>query len=569
MNTTLSKISELEMKAIECHINDFAEENLSVSPEYILREWNSCKQELFNLFGGELILNKQGVVFTKNSAQIENEIQYAWDYTLPPDAKQFWHRFNQFCSQKRREITGGPHWTVFEISNKQTQEEHNWYLCENLLSDTVLANNSVEQDFTINIPKPDGTIRPYHVQKGSRPMRVLGRIIKAYGIDDAGFKELCVWQSQLLNDKKVGGEFCLSIHPLDYMTMSENTHGWTSCMSWEDSGCYRGGTVEMMNSPMVIVAYMDSIKEKMKLNAGWDVQTNTREQLEWNSKKWRTLIVVNETGIYSVKSYPYYHKEMTQYAMEWVASLFKHRHFEECEEFVPYKDWNMKDGLIINVNPRTYRMYNDFGAAKHYIMLDSKTKKRAINVNRETGGVYDICFCYSGASECMSCGALSYIDDWNNTNFDGEGALCCDNCHYPDNTTSCEICGANYDSDDMIWVEDVPVCPNCFDDECFEDYITYEYHFKDEGIRLRFLIENKNKKMNIGMVHWNTIVNLIKYEDGAKDNPYKDFRNRNSITLTKDDLSEFGLNQYTKAIQTYNIQQELNQRNIFTRDLTF
>ena len=38
--------------------------------------------------------------------------------------------------------------------------------------------------------------------------------------------------------------------------MSDNNSGWESCMSWRNNGCYRRGTVEMMNSPYVIVAYL-------------------------------------------------------------------------------------------------------------------------------------------------------------------------------------------------------------------------------------------------------------------------------------------------------------------------
>ena len=39
--------------------------------------------------------------------------------------------------------------------------------------------------------------------------------------------------------------------------MSDNDYGWDSCMGWMNEGEYRLGTVEMMNSPCIVVAYID------------------------------------------------------------------------------------------------------------------------------------------------------------------------------------------------------------------------------------------------------------------------------------------------------------------------
>ena len=72
------------------------------------------------------------------------------------------------------------------------------------------------------------------------------------------WEEIRLAHSQIFNTNKMTGTLCLSIHPLDYATASDNDNGWSSCMSWRDDGCYRMGTVEMMNSPMVICAYFAS-----------------------------------------------------------------------------------------------------------------------------------------------------------------------------------------------------------------------------------------------------------------------------------------------------------------------
>ena len=76
-------------------------------------------------------------------------------------------------------------------------------------------------------------------------MRVLSKIATAYNLP--GFEDFRIAQSLVTNQANLKGYITLSIHPLDYMTMSDNNCGWDSCMSWQEEGCYRQGTVEMMN----------------------------------------------------------------------------------------------------------------------------------------------------------------------------------------------------------------------------------------------------------------------------------------------------------------------------------
>ena len=142
----------------------------------------------------------------------------------------------------------------------------------NLVNHRNLATNSysIGEPFEVNLP--DGKI--LKVQKGTKPLRVLAKMAQAFNLE--GFEEFRLTHSRILNQKKMTGELCLSIHPMDFMTMSDNNSNWESCMSWSDYGCYRRGTVEMMNSECVVVAYLRA-KEDMKVS----------EDLYWNNKKWR------------------------------------------------------------------------------------------------------------------------------------------------------------------------------------------------------------------------------------------------------------------------------------------
>ena len=537
----LAKVTDTELKAIEmqilnCNDQEMGGEPLSVTVPYLLREWDSRKQYLFdNVFHGELILTKHAV-FSKNATQIAAEIDQAWDNTLSTEGKKFWQAFTNFCQTQRRNLyRGHPAW-AYTMTHEEMLQEQSWYRCEQILSNEVLAANEISEDFEIDLPKPDGTTRPYKVQKGSRPMRVINRLNNAFHFGEPeGAKELAVWQSRFLNDKKLEGDVCLSIHPLDYMTMSENNCDWTSCMNWPEGGCYRGGTVEMMNSPMVIVAYLKSSKNPLNMDLGWNRDLKEREWMPWSNKKWRILICVNEYGIFSVKGYPYQHKELTQFCMEWIASLINNRKFNAPKQFRPYRDKLMNnEETYLNINPRTYRMYNDFGSCDHYMMLDATY---ADSLPKD-----EITYCnfvYSGASECMYCGSLAYIDSANGVYFDGEGMLTCTKCsgHCNSEESACDLCGAVYPNEDMIWVGETLVCPDCFETECFEDSWTYEFGFNDDSTNLIITRIGKDN-VEVGKVISFNIEGWLK--NGVYENYRQKINNGKTVKIKEEDLNEYG-----------------------------
>lgn len=504
-------ITEEEQLAIRHYVDNYAEEPLSVDVEYLLREWNTQKANLFDTGFGQQLILKKDIVVKKSCEQICEEMNKC---TMPEEARYFERDLVNFCLGKRDEL-----WRQ-HIYN--TPEEDTWYDVESLTSYMVLAKNKTDRDFYINLPKPDGTTRRYHVQEGSKPMRALGKIRAAFNIStEDRFKAYCVWQSRFLNEKELSGKLCLSIHPLDYLTMSHNNNDWTSCMNWPEEGCYRAGTVEMMNSGTVIVAYLES--KNTELNIGWrDYVGSKYHDFMWNSKKWRALFVLNEYGLFSVKSYPYYNEDLTKAAMSFIAEKFSERTLCEVMPCHPYS-WVLltPDARVeFEVNPTTDRMYNDFGSTDHWMMLD----KNFVDTHQE--GSVEINFNYSGLSECMSCGELYYKDRHNHIYFNDTKDLCCGACHPDyDNYDTCEECGCLINPDDTYWVDDTAVCPECFEAHCFEEVWTGDFHFKQDGINLIIRRTDKSKHdFEVGMVtrshcyYWFNNTEKYKYfEDETKD----------------------------------------------------
>ena len=296
--------------------------------------------------------------------------------------------------------------------------------------------------------------KPIKLTKGTKTLKALGKLAKALELDK-DFEEFRLEHSRLLNQRKLKGTLCLSIHPLDYLTMSDNASGWSSCMSWQEDGCYRMGTVEMMNSPMAVVAYMKGSNDLQ-----WDTYT-------WNNKKWRTLILVNPESIVSIKAYPYKHDEFTTICIDWLRELVTtnlgwdmHQDIQRVEEGTLFS----YHGNEYSLSPHTRKMYNDFGAVTHLITLP-KTAKKKLTI--------PLTYCYSGESECMCCGSTEAL--WDEENF-----VFCTNCSDGGNYyKECAECGESTSESEIYWVDDTPVCCHCLDNVAEECQFSGDYHYSE------------------------------------------------------------------------------------------
>jgi hypothetical protein len=263
------------------------------SIDHILRIWNDEKDEyLWKLFGEKLIISTP-VEYSMSNDQL-------WDAMSDNGlfSTIFWREINNLYSR--------------EGDTKAS------YALHRLLNTVNLATNTCQKYYTwcddygddgkdyIPLPLADGKI--YKVFRETKLMKLLRKLAESYKLE--GFEEFCVLHSQSLNQKKLSGELCLSIHPMDYMTMSDNECDWSSCMSWTENGDYRQGTVEMMNSKCTIVAYLKSSDPYRATRDGY-----------WNNKKWRSLIIVDPDFAVSIKGYPYNNDSLAQIALKKIAEI--------------------------------------------------------------------------------------------------------------------------------------------------------------------------------------------------------------------------------------------------------
>ena len=439
-----SCLSQTDKELIEAWISDYALDDVNcggsrASLEYVLRHWNSEKQTLYRMFGCSLILSKE-VSIAKEQGDMEREISELFNYRDDAQSmRPFYNNMSRFCDSNWDKL-GVNRWTIMD-----------------LFSSYDLARNSYSGDsFVVNVPN-DG--KPIQVQRGCKPVKILGKIAAAWNIE--GFEEFRLCHSRVLNQKMLKGELCISIHPMDFMTMSDNDCDWDSCMSWRNAGCYRRGTVEMMNSPCVVVAYLRA-KEDMRFYDKY-----------WNNKKWRELFVVTQECICGVKGYPYCHTGLEDEVINWIADLAQKNLGWEYKAQVyemEHENWFSSDGENWKFCFYTHTMYNDFGTCSHRIRVTA-------NPLTKYEHRYEIT--YSGREVCMYCG-----EDGSRVDFDGEEPLVCCSCG---DFVYCCCCEDRVNPDDAVEVDGSWYCNYCYNDHVMECPVSGREHHESNMVTLHVI----------------------------------------------------------------------------------
>ena len=381
-----------------------------IGNEQYLKYWRDNKKKLFHLLGGELIL-KIPFEYNRNVYQINQEIHNLQDHPFlekyldliyASDIEDFWDR-QAFRS---------------------------------LVSDTALATNEVLDSVKYQL---NDNKKILQIQQGGKALKAIQKVINYFNPENkellSDFEDFRIKHSLILNTKKIKGNLCFSIHPLDFMTMSDNNSGWSSCMSWKAIGCYRAGTIEMMNSNNVICVYLESDETPFNFS---------KEKTDvWNNKKWRQLFYCTKDIIVSGKPYPYVNEELTKKALNVLREL-------------AYKNWNRKYSFGIEEyrDMKHIFSYSRMERNKNWIFSNNTTKH---NIIFDTKGMYNdmlndqnttywcvrnkvkknTIISYSGKAPCLCCmksllienkDFYEYDEDAYNDRYENLKSLICEDC---------------------------------------------------------------------------------------------------------------------------------------------
>lgn len=461
------ELSRHDKETIVNYINSFAglganelyEESCSIENlDHILRYWRENKCSLFKLLGNNLIISKDIDTILPISALTDEMWKRIRNNTK---ALRFFRKWEGF-------VTG------LTFTNQDIDRNY-W----ELVKKRNIAKNVYEGD-TFHITKEDG--KKVKIQNGMKFMKVLKIFNDIYDFAaKEEFEEFRLVHSQALTAAKVSGTLSLSIHPLDYLTMSDNDNDWHSCMSWTNAGEYRIGTVEMMNSPYVVIAYFTT-KDN---NEFYFNNTGI-----WNNKIWRCLYIVDpQAMIAEIRQYPYESEILNGAALTWLRELAAANLATsyssipttlDCtrDMFTPRDVIHPLTGEHLNIKFITQYMYNDF-----------RHMHEAYFVENWTFGSLLYCIDYSGTAICMCCGEDFYPEEC-------EEVVCC----HCDSSKRCAECGSVYLSDEMEYIDGCWFCPDCreqYIDEC--DICGKQYYSCANGYT--YSVYDDNTDYSIGGIH--------------------------------------------------------------------
>ena len=425
----IDSLTEQDKYTIRKYI--YLKNNCKCGPfDIVLQEWNKSKRRLYHAMGNKLRIRKR-ISLKKDNITLERKLSDVYTYhpiyyvndintfkeTLISD--NIINFYNDFLIY------------VFNLQNISPSEK---MFIANLFKYKYIIEGYISN-------KADFKLKEYSfsVQNGAKTMRTIQKCVKA--LKYPNIELFNKWRNSIntINSNNLTSfDMVISIHPIDFITMSDNTCNWTSCMSWE-KGCYSAGTIEMMNSNVAAVAYIESEKP-------YTIILDSEHQITIPNKSWRSLLFCNKNIILAGKSYPYAQENISKEVIKFMREIvkktvhwdykFKEQKYQDIKHyyrngFLKYScnpTYNNHKKIIIYTNG----MYNDFIEDRDcdYWCARNLTKGFKLSL--------------SGKVTCMCCGKPMYYpwdiycpDDINNIKF-------CDDCC----KKICPICGTmHYHSD--------------------------------------------------------------------------------------------------------------------------
>lgn len=338
------------------------------------------------------------------------------------------------------------------------------------------------------------------------------KVVKAFKFfvsDKELLKQLQSEASRIIQENTVSGYLCFSVHPLDYLSASENVHNWRSCHALD--GDYRSGNLNYMVDSTTVVCYLRAEKQA--------VLPHFPEDVLWNSKKWRVLLFFSndKTLMFAGRQYPFTANKGIDIVKEKILPMLNLGEWTKWHDTCidEYRDISSQEILrfskmipvgstlkeftdVVTDGWDTYQ-FNDLLRSSCYIPIWSyrkhsryawgsdntgcSSKDTVVNVGeacpcpicgRGLVSFPNIMACPECANEygcdnddyyeCEVCGTMTYYDDMYDLDF--SGIRICSNC-YRTATVSCQECGTR-DMPDVIKYRDGStrcLCPDCWDHE--------------------------------------------------------------------------------------------------------
>lgn len=416
-NVEIKKIQEQFNKVIS-----YSQEIENPNTDKLFTEWLEAKRDFIESFGGKLI------------------IEYPEKVSFELGSKEKSNRISDFIVMVESAYENIP------LANFIEENKEGFF------------SNQVINDYEWH-----GTTIP----KGMK----LIKAFKFFETDEKVLNNLQSAASMIIQEDKIEGTLCLSVHPLDFISASENTHNWRSCHALD--GDYRAGNLSYMVDSCTIMCYLKSSKEEVLPNFPSDVL--------WNSKKWRVWLFFSQDWdmMFAGRQYPF----STATGIDFVKDKF-------LSKAIPGSTWTPwlskkieyleEKGVLFSASspyvpvgneliPMKTLVENVPGSLQFNDLLSSSCYKPVYSFKKS---IYDFPlinpkrakFKVGGPVHCICCGE---------TKVELVGTMMCNDCELAfghsnsDDFGFCACCGSRYLYDDGIWVENAEeyICPSCAESE--------------------------------------------------------------------------------------------------------
>jgi hypothetical protein len=425
--------------------------------------------------------------------QFDKVIKYSQGFTPDTDSLfQRWyeakqHIINAWHGNLIVELEEPIYFTPSEDDKKRAIGRFDEWLYHNGRNDALRAfilenyegfyDNLVIHDYQY---APDKTI-----PKGMK----LAKAFKYFISDEDFLAKVQNKMSAIIQESKVCGKLCLSVHPLDFLSSSENTYNWRSCHALD--GEFRCGNLSYMVDSCTVMCYLRGADNVELRGFGPDVP--------WNSKKWRMLMFFSEDGdhIMAGRQYPFFCKSALDKVLKlWCATKgcsagewtnWTNWNIDHCE--VDDDRWNdiyLRDRYVV-MHERLHKMHTIVKDADHSLHFNDLLNSSCYVPYYTYREVYHVDskprWIIGGAVDCLCCGdALLY---------DGE-RMCCSDCDEDqcEDIEYCHCCGSRiYNFDEAAYSDNYEawICNHCRSSaghccaECGEWFFDGDLHYDQEN----------------------------------------------------------------------------------------
>ena len=441
--------------------------------------------------------------------KVEDVLTYSQHTDLPfvKDILEQWYDAKQGLMKhflKNKMIYEHPEKITFELSNDSKVDRYNSFIeyVANLLdisydndfmrylgriNPEAFYQNCLDRDYIVNEDKK--------IQQGTKIIKSF----KYFITDEKLLADVQNRASMLIQENKVEGHLCFSVHPLDFLSSSENTFNWRSCHALD--GEYRSGNLSYMLDSSTIVCYLKSDSDV--------ILPRFPESVPWNNKKWRCLLFSNDghNALFAGRQYPFFSPgalEIIRHVLmngamwvedenygPWISrpeQRWSHWHNDYLKDF-KYAEYNTEDcghieeekycvmaGQVFNIydiikDGKNSRHFNDLLRSSCYTQPYYMFEKAYWAINEQK-------FNIGKEVKCLKCGK-DHIQS-------GDTMMCPEcTCAHGDNVDpeeypTCDCCGARFWAPEGWWIGDDFVCQSCYDTECFRCEVCGDSFYNSE-----------------------------------------------------------------------------------------